>query len=157
MKAQVSLLSIAIASGLALSAAPAQAAGHLKSASVSRAQALITGNPALVRRAPSDAFVARDTVVDDNGTEHVRFQRSHRGLPVIGGDFVVHSRNGKVTGVSQSLKTTARPGLKTLYISGFTGDLVGLHSQVRLETNFLQKPFTVDGLARKVRDILGTE
>jgi DNA-binding NtrC family response regulator len=53
--------------------------------------------------------------------------------------------------------TAARPGLKTLYISGFTGDLVGLHSQVRLETNFLQKPFTVDGLARKVRDILGTE
>lgn len=51
--------------------------------------------------------------------------------------------------------TTARPGLKTLYISGFTGDLVGLQSQVRIETNFLQKPFTVDGLARKVRDVLG--
>jgi DNA-binding NtrC family response regulator len=51
--------------------------------------------------------------------------------------------------------TTARPGIKTLYISGFTGDLVGLQGQVRLETNFLQKPFSVDGLARKVRDVLG--
>lgn len=51
--------------------------------------------------------------------------------------------------------TTARPGIKALYISGFTGDLVGLQGQVRLETNFLQKPFTVDGLARKVRDVLG--
>lgn len=51
--------------------------------------------------------------------------------------------------------TTARPGLKILYISGFTGELVGQHGLVRLETNFLQKPFTVDGLARKVREVLG--
>ncbi|MGH7313767.1 MAG: response regulator [Candidatus Rokuibacteriota bacterium] len=51
--------------------------------------------------------------------------------------------------------TTARPGLKILYISGFAGDLVGQHGLVRLETNFLQKPFTVDGLARKVREVLG--
>jgi two-component system cell cycle sensor histidine kinase/response regulator CckA len=50
--------------------------------------------------------------------------------------------------------TATRPGLKLLYISGFTGDLVGQHGLVRLETNFLQKPFTVDGLARKVRDVL---
>ncbi len=50
--------------------------------------------------------------------------------------------------------TTTRPGLKLLYISGFTGDLVGQHGLVRLETNFLQKPFTVDGLARKVREVL---
>jgi len=48
----------------------------------------------------------------------------------------------------------ARPALKILYISGFTGDLVGQHGLVRLETNFLQKPFTVDGLARKVREVL---
>jgi two-component system cell cycle sensor histidine kinase/response regulator CckA len=50
--------------------------------------------------------------------------------------------------------TATRPGLKLLYISGFTGDLVGQHGLVRLETNFLQKPFTVDGLARKVREVL---
>ncbi len=48
--------------------------------------------------------------------------------------------------------TAARPALRILYISGFTGDLVG--QQVGVATNFLQKPFTVDGLARKVRDVL---
>jgi DNA-binding response OmpR family regulator len=51
--------------------------------------------------------------------------------------------------------TAARPALKLLYISGFTGDLVGQHGLVRIDTNFLQKPFTVDGLARKVREVLG--
>jgi DNA-binding NtrC family response regulator len=49
--------------------------------------------------------------------------------------------------------TAARPDLRILYISGFTGDLVG--PQVGVATNFLQKPFTVDGLARKVREVLG--
>jgi CheY-like chemotaxis protein len=50
--------------------------------------------------------------------------------------------------------TAERPDLKILYISGFTGDLVGQHGLVQLETNFLQKPFTVDGLARKIREVL---
>ena len=37
-----------------------------------------------------------ERTVDADGTEHVRFQRNYQGLPVIGGDFVVQSRNGKV-------------------------------------------------------------
>ena len=116
MKAQMSLLSLAIASGLALAAIPAEAAGNLKSAAaVSRANVLLgadTGNA--VRRANGDVFAARGSVVDADGTEHVRFQRSFRGLPVIGGDFVMHSRNGKLRNVSQSLKSVARPDLTAL-------------------------------------------
>ncbi|MFG3204927.1 M4 family metallopeptidase [Streptomyces sp. NPDC048192] len=32
----------------------------------------------------------RDVIVDGNGTQHVRYDRTYRGLPVLGGDFVVH-------------------------------------------------------------------
>ncbi|TDT41156.1 griselysin [Streptomyces sp. BK208] len=32
----------------------------------------------------------RDVVVDEDGTQHVRYDRTYRGLPVLGGDFVVH-------------------------------------------------------------------
>jgi Zn-dependent metalloprotease len=111
MNVQMSLLSLAIVSGLALSA-PAQAAGNQNAAAVARANALIAGPAAnAVRRAGADSFIARDVVVDADGTEHVRFQRSYQGLPVIGGDFVVQSRNGKVGKVSQTLKTASRPGL----------------------------------------------
>jgi Zn-dependent metalloprotease len=110
MKVQICLLSLAVASGLAMSS-PADAAGNQKSAAISRAKALVNGPAAkAVRRANADAFTARDAIVDADGTEHVRFQRSYRGLPVIGGDFVVHSRNGQVGKVSQTLKTSARPG-----------------------------------------------
>ncbi len=112
MNAQMSLLSLAIASGLALAAIPAEAAGTLKSAAISRANVLLgTGGASAIRGAQGDAFAARDAIVDADGTEHVRFQRSYRGLPVIGGDFVMHSRNGQLRNVSQSLKTAARPNL----------------------------------------------
>ncbi|MFL6174684.1 MAG: hypothetical protein ACJ716_17480, partial [Marmoricola sp.] len=30
------------------------------------------------------------TIVDPDGTSHVRLQRTYRGLPVVGGDLVVH-------------------------------------------------------------------
>ncbi|MGV9281748.1 M4 family metallopeptidase [Streptomyces sp. NPDC003730] len=32
----------------------------------------------------------RDVVVDEDGAQHVRYDRTYRGLPVLGGDFVVH-------------------------------------------------------------------
>ncbi|MFD9002147.1 M4 family metallopeptidase [Streptomyces sp. NPDC059582] len=32
----------------------------------------------------------RDVVVDKNGTQHVRYDRTYHQLPVLGGDFVVH-------------------------------------------------------------------
>jgi Zn-dependent metalloprotease len=110
MKVQICLLSLAVASGLAMSSS-ADAAVNQKAAAITRATALVNGSAAkAVRRANADAFIASDAIVDADGTEHVRFQRSYRGLPVIGGDFVVHSRNGQVGKVSQTLMSGARPG-----------------------------------------------
>ena len=112
MNVQMSLLSLAIVSGLAVSGS-ADAAGNQRSAAIARANALVAGPAAAaLHRANADSFVARDAVVDADGTEHVRYQRTYQGLPVIGGDFVVQSRNGKVGKVSQTLKTAARPSLK---------------------------------------------
>ena len=108
MQLQSRLLSFAIASALAASA-PAIAA-HGSASAAARAHGLIDGPAArAVRRASADAFTAGLVKVDAKGTEHVRFTRSYRGLPVIGGDFVLHSRNGQLKGVSQTLKTTVRP------------------------------------------------
>ena len=137
MKIQSCLLSAAIMSALALSAAPADAVNHNRvraagtaatrlpivaprpgdsrldrSSGIIRAQGLLDGPAArMVHRASADAFVAKGLNVDAKGTEHARFDRTYRGLPVIGGDFVLHMRNGKVTGVSQTLNTAARPGM----------------------------------------------
>ena len=62
-------------------------------------------------RAHGDAFAARDVIVDTDGTEHVRMDRTYQGMPVIGGDLVVHSRNGVVAAISQGLNTDRRPAV----------------------------------------------
>jgi Zn-dependent metalloprotease len=40
-----------------------------------------------------DEARATSVVIDPDGTEHVRFNRTHGGLRVIGGDFVVHNQS----------------------------------------------------------------
>jgi CheY-like chemotaxis protein len=48
-----------------------------------------------------------------------------------------------------------RPDLRVLFMSGYTDDAVVLHGVVAgTNTWFLQKPFTPDGFARKVREII---
>jgi two-component system, cell cycle sensor histidine kinase and response regulator CckA len=47
-----------------------------------------------------------------------------------------------------------RPGISVLYLSGYTEDAVATQGALGPGTAFLQKPFTLQNLAKKVRDVL---
>jgi DNA-binding NtrC family response regulator len=47
-----------------------------------------------------------------------------------------------------------RPDLKVLYISGYAGEILSRYGVPLSEPNFLQKPFTVDALTRKIQQVL---
>jgi two-component system cell cycle sensor histidine kinase/response regulator CckA len=49
----------------------------------------------------------------------------------------------------------SRPQTKVLYLSGYTEDAIGHEGVVDPHTVFLQKPFTLQMLSRKVREVLG--
>ena len=62
------------------------------------------GAAAEAKASAADRYTATDLVVDADGTEHVRFERSFKGLPVIAGDLIVRNRpDGALGGVIQSL------------------------------------------------------
>jgi two-component system, cell cycle sensor histidine kinase and response regulator CckA len=46
------------------------------------------------------------------------------------------------------------PGIKVLFISGYTQGGIGQHNRPERNVAFLPKPFTAVALARKVREML---
>ena len=75
-----------------------------------QARAALAAHPAALRTSPEDSFAARGATVHDmDGSAHVRFDRSYRGLPVLGGDVVVHlAEDGSYYGSSLTLQRPLR-------------------------------------------------
>ena len=66
-------------------------------------------------------------------------------------DVVMPEMDGKQL---QSRLTALRPGLKTLFMSGYTGNVIVHRGILPDDVHFLQKPFSVNSLAEKVREVL---
>jgi signal transduction histidine kinase len=93
-----------------------------------------------------------NVLVARTGGEALRIVAEHKGqIDLIATDVVMPEMNGSQL-VEKVLE--ARPGIRVLFMSGYTDDEVMRRGVIDGQTAFLQKPFTPDLLAHKVREVL---
>jgi PAS domain S-box-containing protein len=91
-------------------------------------------------------------IVAESGAQAFDLMDRHQGdLHLLVTDVVMPKVSGRK--VVEELRHR-RPGLKALYLSGYTDEAVVRHGVLEGGVPFLQKPFSVDALARKVREVL---
>lgn len=104
----LALVALSLGAAAAMAAAP-----QAEHPAVQRALGHLQAENARTLAGAGHDYAARDLIVDADGTEHVRFARRFQGLPVIGGDVVVHSQaTGRLRKLSQTLR--AAPALSTV-------------------------------------------
>jgi CheY-like chemotaxis protein len=87
-----------------------------------------------------------------NGTEALALAERHSGpIHLLLTDVIMPQMNGRE--LSERLKAR-RPGLKVLFMSGYTDDAVLRRGVVAEDLPFIQKPFTPSALAGKLRTVL---
>jgi len=87
-----------------------------------------------------------------DGEAALRLAQRHRGVIHLLLTDVVMPRVGGRELAEQLARI--RPDVKVLYVSGYTDDSVVRHGILESGTAYLQKPFSPESLARKVRDVL---
>jgi len=93
------------------------------------------------------------TVLDaPDGPEAEQASAAHDGaIHLLLTDMVMPRMNG--TQVAASI-TRSRPGTRVLYMSGFTDHPLLQQGVANASVAFIAKPFTPDGLARRIREVL---
>jgi CheY-like chemotaxis protein len=82
----------------------------------------------------------------------IRLADYHRGdIDILVSDVVLPGMNGKLLAHELTLR---RPGLKVLFTSGYTEDLLGQHGILEEGLHFISKPYTAAALAMKIREVL---
>ena len=105
---------------------------------------------------PSILFPARAVVEGETISRNpkpVAAAAKHEGkIDLVITDVVMPGMGGREL-VKQLALT--RPETKVLYLSGYTEDAIGSEGTIESGAAFLQKPFTLQTLSRKVREVLG--
>jgi PAS domain S-box-containing protein len=80
-----------------------------------------------------------------------RFRERSRDVKLIVVDVVMPKKNGREV-YDEALRS--RPGVKALFISGYTADIISRKGVLLEGLPFLSKPVTPDAFLKKIRDVL---
>jgi PAS domain S-box-containing protein len=87
-----------------------------------------------------------------DGQQALQVARQHFGpIALLLTDVVMPGMNGRVLGERLA---PSQPGMRVLYMSGYTDSFIAGHGVLEAGTQLLHKPFTQETLTRKVREIL---
>jgi CheY-like chemotaxis protein len=90
-----------------------------------------------------------------NGADAVRLAEKYQEpIQLLLSDVVMPGLDGRKLA---DHKVRTHPGIKVLYMSGFTDDAIVHHGVLDSGVALLEKPFTKASLLRKVREILGID
>ncbi|WP_435284160.1 M4 family metallopeptidase [Streptomyces koelreuteriae] len=93
----------------ALAAAPVLLSAPARTALVKEQQADAPETADEIGLGEQEKLVVKDVVKDVDGSVHTRYERTYAGLPVLGGDLVVHeSKSGATEGVTRATKATLK-------------------------------------------------
>jgi len=115
---------------------------------------LLVEDAAAVRAVTKQVLERQGYVVLEapDGEAALRLAQQHRGpIHLLLTDVVMPRVSGRE--LAERL-TQVRPDMRVLYASGYTDDSVVRHGILELGTAYLQKPFSPESLARKVRNVL---
>jgi PAS domain S-box-containing protein len=91
-------------------------------------------------------------LVGASGDDALRVAARHGGsIDLLVTDVVMPGMSGRQAAL---LLVPAHPKMRVLYLSGYTDEAIVRHGMLEPGIAFLQKPFTTDTLARKVREVL---
>jgi len=91
-------------------------------------------------------------ITAENGKEAMKIAESHDApIHLLVTDVVMPGVSGR--DLAEKLQEKV-PEIKVLYMSGYTDNDIAHHGVLEKDVNFIQKPFTREGLATKVREVL---
>ncbi|MBI3118716.1 MAG: response regulator [Candidatus Hydrogenedentes bacterium] len=115
---------------------------------------LLVEDDALVRRIAAQTLRDQgyNVLVAESGVEALKIAAEHAKIDALVTDVVMPLMGGRQL---SELLLKERPGLKVLYVSGYTDDALIQQGVLEEGMDFLPKPFTPASLSRKLRAMLG--
>ncbi|MFE7211433.1 M4 family metallopeptidase [Streptomyces sp. NPDC001698] len=78
-----------------------------RAAAIHNAASALVNHSTALGLSSAEATTVRDVIVDEDGAQHVRYDRTYHQLPVLGGDFIVHlAADGSYRGADRASKGT---------------------------------------------------
>ncbi|MGW2236781.1 M4 family metallopeptidase [Streptomyces sp. NPDC001759] len=94
-------------------ALPASLTPARRAALVKGAQSAAADTARHIGLGAKEKLLVKDVIRDADGTTHTRYERTYAGLPVLGGDLVIHDKSGRLTLSKANRAALSVPSLRS--------------------------------------------